>query len=268
MWNDDLENAYKVTGEGNEENIMQVLYDLYDDGTNESFDKISIGHKNLWNLVKGSKAKTFSQFANYCYSSTLFTNDEFGKLLENYGMASSYFYATSTTDPNTPPTFRWKSSNNNSSNRYELEFLDANKNTAIKKESLTDLSYTLTKDGYSFDSFDHIDNIEGTNFDYYAYNQQYWVQAVRFTPTEMGDYTISLSSQYDNYLYVFDPRLGTSMYQNGEYDDDSGEGSNALLKKHLEKGIPYLVIFSQYNPSSTFTDFDKGDDCLVSFRKN
>jgi hypothetical protein len=129
-------------------------------------------------------------------------------------------------------------------------------------------AFSFAEDGYSFDSFDHIDNIEGTNFDYYAYNQQYWVQAVRFTPTEMGDYTISLSSQYDNYLYVFDPRLGTSMYQNGEYDDDSGEGSNALLKKHLEKGIPYLVIFSQYNPSSTFTDFDKGDDCLVSFRKN
>ena len=55
-------------GEGCESDIGNILYDIYDP-TNESFDKICLGHSVFWNTLKNSKAKTLSDFVQYCYLS-------------------------------------------------------------------------------------------------------------------------------------------------------------------------------------------------------
>ena len=78
-----------------------------------------------------------------------------------------------------------------------------------------------------------------------------------------GDYTISLESQFDNYLYVIDPGLHRILINGTDFDDDSGEGLNAKINRRLIAERTYLIIYSQFDPSSYFTDLDAGDDVYV-----
>lgn len=73
-----------------------------------------------------------------------------------------------------------------------------------------------------------------------------------FTPTTTRSYSFTLSSSFDSYLYVLDPRKTSSMTYGQEYDDDSAGNLNAKLVTTLNANITYLVIVAQYNPSDAF----------------
>ena len=90
---------------------------------------------------------------------------------------------------------------------------------------------------------------------------------VTYTPPSSGTYTISLESEFDNYLYVIDPRSSELIKLEIDYNDDFN-GSNASITRNLEAGIPYLIITCQYNPSSAFENLDKGDDLILRISKN
>jgi len=73
---------------------------------------------------------------------------------------------------------------------------------------------------------------------------------VTFTPPSSGDYTFTIESDIDTYMYVIDPRSSELLILGADYDDDSGEAANPLLTKTLSSGIKYLIVYSAWNPSS------------------
>ena len=82
-----------------------------------------------------------------------------------------------------------------------------------------------------------------------------WIDAnstkvVRYTPPTSGSYTFETTGDYDTYLYVIDPRSHEKLVANEDYNDDGGEGTNALLTIDLDANVPYLVIISPYNPGT------------------
>lgn len=83
-----------------------------------------------------------------------------------------------------------------------------------------------------------------------GYIEKNYCVAFTFQPQVTGTYTFNINSQCDTYLYVIDPRSSDTLVIHIGYDDDSGEGLNPMLTRTLEAGVPYLVIFSAYNPSS------------------
>lgn len=125
--------------------------------------------------------------------------------------------------------------------------------------------------GFRFDyagdveRYEDIVNLSGGSWVYGCWALQYESLMITYTPGQSGYHTISLTSVFDNYLYVIDPRSAQSMFDYGvrEYDDDGGSGSNASLRKNLDKGVPYLIVFCQYNPSRSFTNLDEGDDLEI-----
>lgn len=77
---ENLENNIKY-GEYCERDIMYVLFDLFDDNTNESFDKIALGHQGFWDLVANSKAYNFYKFTEYILNSSDINFSDYTKLL-------------------------------------------------------------------------------------------------------------------------------------------------------------------------------------------
>lgn len=120
----------------------------------------------------------------------------------------------------------------------------------------------------SITTYDDIYNINTyTGFTLYDYGTQYYTHMVTYTPPSSGSYTISLESEFDNYLYVFDPRSSELMKPGIDYNDDSN-GHNASITRDLEAGVPYLIITCQYDPSSAFENLDEGDDLILRISKN
>ena len=83
-----------------------------------------------------------------------------------------------------------------------------------------------------------------------------------FTPTRTGTYTITLTSEFDNYLYVIDPRSANTIAQNEDYNNDS-DGTNAKVTKTLISGMRYYIVFSEFNPASAMDNLDEYDNCYV-----
>lgn len=85
------------------------------------------------------------------------------------------------------------------------------------------------------------------------------VALFRFKFDTAGEVTFIMSSDYDTYLYVIDPRstetIVNSTGSNGEaaclYNDDSGGNRQAKVVKTVEANVEYLVFISFYNPSTT-----------------
>lgn len=68
----------------------------------------------------------------------------------------------------------------------------------------------------------------------------------RFVAPSTGTYTFETTGDYDSYLYVVDPQSDT-LIGSSDYNDDGGEGQNALLSKALTAGKTYLVFYSAFN---------------------
>ncbi len=104
------------------------------------------------------------------------------------------------------------------------------------------------------------------NFTLGSYMKQYNSMVITWTPPESGNYSITLTSEFDNYLYVIDPRSAELNVRNVHENDDSGS-TNAKLEGYYEKDMTYFVVYSQYNPSRDFANLDSGDDITVKFNK-
>lgn len=129
----------------------------------------------------------------------------------------------------------------------------------FKDNASTNSSITSYEDIWNINSYD--------NYSLYAYCTQNYSNMVTYTPKSSGYHTIELISEFDNYLYVFDPTSSELGIMDVDYNDDGGEGTNAKLKKNLIAGRPYLIIFCQYNPSRTFDNLDTGDDVVIKISK-
>lgn len=99
-----------------------------------------------------------------------------------------------------------------------------------------------------YETYEDILNFgERTSLRWDAYCELNYTSIITFTPSKTGLYTFAITSEVDTYLYVIDPRSSDLIAFGTDYDDDSGSGTDPLLTRTLEAGIPYLVIYSGYN---------------------
>lgn len=165
-------------------------------------------------------------------------------------------------------------------NAFVRYYTSANTTYIIRVRLFSSVGYGKTKlaiapaymvrngEADSITTYNDIYNINTyTDFTLYDYATRYYTHMVTYTPPSSGTYTISLESEFDNYLYVIDPRSSELIKLEIDYNDDFN-GSNASITRNLEAGIPYLIITCQYNPSSAFENLDKGDDLILRISKN
>lgn len=86
---------------------------------------------------------------------------------------------------------------------------------------------------------------------------------ITWTVPESGNYTISLESEFDNYLYLVDPNSANENVYNVNYNDDAN-GRNAAITGYYPKGKTYSVFYSKYNPGGDYSNID----ITVKFVKN
>lgn len=166
-------------------------------------------------------------------------------------------------------------------NSFILENLSANIKYKIRlsffnsttqgnfKLLLTNSFYDKKFDADSMSSYSNIFNINNENYSWYTYVAQHHSHLVTFTPPNSGTYIIETEALFDSYLYVIDPRLASSLIANIDYNDDiSSNNRNARVTKKLDANVSYLIIYTKYNPSTEFTDLDKGDDLVLKIRKS
>lgn len=72
-------------------------------------------------------------------------------------------------------------------------------------------------------------------------------------------YTFSVTSDINSYLYIIDPRSTepikiskpVTIYEDSLYNDNYGGSQNSQITKWFDAYVPYLVIVSAYDPSSS-----------------
>lgn len=109
----------------------------------------------------------------------------------------------------------------------------------------------LSSDSSVLSKYEDIYSISTTTFTWNSFAEQYYTRMVRFIPSSSSTYTFELDSTFDNYIYVIDPRYARIQVKNIDYNDDGGSGLNAKLSKNLKEDVPYLVIYSAYNPGNS-----------------
>lgn len=103
----------------------------------------------------------------------------------------------------------------------------------------------------SITKYEDIYAVEGyTGFTFNTYAQPNYTRVITYKAPTSGNYIFEIESDFDTYIYVIDPRSSSLIVYNVNYNDDSGEGSNPLMTTYLDANIPYLIVYSAYNPSS------------------
>ena len=109
--------------------------------------------------------------------------------------------------------------------------------------------------GYStfncFKSFLNINTYH--NFTWYSGLSPHCSSVLTWTPPANGNYTISLESNFDNYLYVIDPADAEPIVQNIHYNDDYN-GLNAGLTNDYLASKTYYVVYCQLHPGIEFSN--------------
>ncbi len=131
---------------------------------------------------------------------------------------------------------------------------------------ITNSFYDKISNSESMSSFTDIYSISHENFYWYSYVGEHYSHLLRIIPPSRGIYQLDATSEFDNYMYIIDPRSGFGLDSDNQ-DDDSGDGLNARITKYLNAGTNYLVIYCQYNPNATFSNYDTGDDLLFHVEK-
>ena len=109
--------------------------------------------------------------------------------------------------------------------------------------------------GYStfncFKSFLNINTYH--NFTWYSGLSPHCSSVLTWTPPANGNYTISLESNFDNYLYVIDPADTEPIVANVHYNDDYS-GLNAGLTNDYLASKTYYVIYCQLHPGAEYSN--------------
>jgi len=142
--------------------------------------------------------------------------------------------------------------------------------SGMTKVSILSIGGLKNIEDTTIEEYENIFHIYGwDNYTLYSYVAQYESMVVTWTPNSSGNYTISLESEFDNYLYVINPSSSNKIINNVDYNDDEHPGiRNAKLTNYYDSSITYLIVFCQFNPSNIFDNLDTGDDIVVRISKN
>jgi len=138
--------------------------------------------------------------------------------------------------------------------RLRVRFFSASRNG---------LTRLMVSQGYGYNTFNTLPNCYTGS--YLTGLKQDSVRLLKFTPSYTTYYrfgTLPYGESIDTYLYIIDPGSAelTAYRRNGNtYDDDSGGNWQAFINTWLQAGVPYLIVFSRYNPS-TVTAANPGNE--------
>ncbi len=119
-----LENTQKCYSESYELNIMEILWDLYDDYNSEEIhDEIALGYQKFWDLTTKSHAKTYYEFVQYFNANIEDKNliSALGKINSYYNFAPREFKSLNDLTE-IAPTFTWCSINKESNYYFNFEY--------------------------------------------------------------------------------------------------------------------------------------------------
>lgn len=144
----DLENTSCYLGEGCELSICCFLIDIFDSGSNETFDSISLTHLQWYNYSTSSGPKTFTDYITNLYLQNVEFADEMGELLSIYKIAAGNLriknnnYLTGSA-----PAFEWDAqggSENCPNNSFVFNMVSS-QGTVLLNESTTNNYIQLTQ---------------------------------------------------------------------------------------------------------------------------
>lgn len=116
----------------------------------------------------------------------------------------------------------------------------------------------------TYENIWHVNSV--SNYSFGSYLSRYNSKVISWTPVESGNYKITLTSEFDNYLYVIDPS-SSELNKNNVHQNDDFDGRNAGLEGYYSNDITYFIVFAQYNPSNDFANLDTGDDITIRINK-
>ena len=152
--------------------------------------------------------------------------------------------------------------------KYTLKVKLYSDSTAAKTRlSITPISGIKNNEDPSLTTYENIWHVNSvSNYSFGSYLSRYNSKVISWTPVESGNYKITLTSEFDNYLYVIDPS-SSELNKNNVHQNDDFDGRNAGLEGYYSKDITYFIVFAQYNPSSDFANLDTGDDITIRINK-
>ena len=141
-------NSYKI-GESNEGAIAYFLLDLMDDDNSQN-DTVSLGHRQIWNLLTSRINKTLSDFVELLDLSTINKKNQIGLLEEYYGFSAKNLSSSSILDLTfSNNTFSWSANISGESlsklSYYDLIFYSSDLSQSYKIENIRSEMYTLSQ---------------------------------------------------------------------------------------------------------------------------
>ena len=116
-------------------------------------------------------------------------------------------------------------------------------------------AYANTTSGTEINDYDDIYVINECT-EYTTVAEPNCTRVVVFSPPSDGRYLIEIESGYDTFIYIIDPRSTELLKFNIEYadygyiDDEGNASEDPYIIPTLEAGVPYLIVYSVYNPSA------------------
>lgn len=133
--------------------------------------------------------------------------------------------------------------------RYRIRVIMYNsEHSGNTKLIISNTKYMIQSGATSIEQFENIMEKTGTSFSQATSIIQYHVKAIVFKPTVNGTYTIKTTGEVDTYLYVIDPRSSLLLSPSDQNDDS--DATNAAVTKQLESNVPYLILYSSFNPGN------------------
>ena len=276
---------YSSQGEGCEATVAYALYDICDPA-NETSDTINLGDRQFFNVTTASKAKTFSDYINYCVTNNKINAIALGNLLSHHRIAPFNFRVT-TSISLTPPTFKWEPGNNTIernylNNKFVVVFFDSNNKEILRSNEITSTTFApsqsqwdmiLASNGtkikaavYGYQTSSPITGPYLSNVVEYekpevdplsesisvASNAKYLEKVVSLQPGQYIDYNITFAKAGNKLLQTFGPK-DAYMYlydANGnliDSDDDSGYSTNAMISYTFSANTSYKVRVKFYS---------------------
>lgn len=122
-------------------------------------------------------------------------------------------------------------------------------------------------DANNMNQFENFYNLNTyPNYTFNSYLATHYSKMVTWTVPEDGNYKISLTSDYDNYLYVIDPESSELNVYNVNYNDDC-DGRNAGITGTFKKDKKYVIVYGQYNPSNQIGTDSVSADIVLKITK-
>ncbi|MCM1130383.1 MAG: hypothetical protein NC310_08700 [Roseburia sp.] len=280
--NDSLTNQYRLRDDC-EGTVQSILYEMYDNSSDDAErDSLALGHKVMWDMTTGSKAKTFQEFDTYFRAnySSKYNLKYYERILTYYNLAPSMPIASSTIST-VSPTFTWSWNPSNPSSYfnnifYELNFYDYNYNligtsrTSNTSHSPSDGLWTeVINSGYMFyvsvTRYEDNSPVSSYEGEWHSYSRPSAIQmslSGKYTrELRTGDCYWFVFTAPQNATFIFETTGSTDTY--GElfsqivagrtsdnqitYNDDGGEGNNFKISYSLNKGDVIYLRVRGYN---------------------